>query len=112
MQDCPVRKALEMLGGKWTLLILNELREACLRYAELKRRVSGISDKMLSQELRHLEQWGLLVRHDYAEVPPRVDYQLSDKGHSALEVVESLARFGIMMQAQEAEADVSAAAKT
>ena len=95
---CPVRKALELLGGRWTLLILHELRDDCLRYAELRRRVQGISDKMLSQELKQLEQAGLVWRRDYGEVPPKVDYQLTEAGRSALEVVESLARFGMMMQ--------------
>ena len=85
---------MEMLGGKWTLLIVHALGGDRLRFAELRRRVPGISDKMLTQELRALAENGLVARHDYGEVPPRVDYLLTARGREGLEVVEALAQFG------------------
>lgn len=93
-QPCPVRRAMALLGGKWTLLILHALGDERLRFAELRRRVPGISDKMLTQELRKLAEHDLVSRHDYGEVPPRVDYVLTDRGRSGLAVVDALASFG------------------
>ena len=83
------------LGGKWTLLLIHGLRDGRLRFAELRRRTPGISDKMLTQELRRLGDNGLVARHDYAEIPPRVDYRLTDAGRRGLAVVEALAAFGL-----------------
>ena len=98
---CPVRRAMEMLGGKWTLLIIHALGDERLRFAELRRRVPGISDKMLTQELRALAGHGLVRRHDHGEVPPRVDYVLTARGRGGLAVVEALATFGLGADAVE-----------
>lgn len=92
---CPVRRAMDLLGGKWTPLIVHGLREERLRFAELRRRITGISDKMLTQELRRLEANGLVARRDYGEIPPRVDYVLTEAGRRGLEVVDALAQFGM-----------------
>ncbi len=95
-ENCPIRRAMDLIGGKWTLLILHALGGEQLRFAELRRKTHGISDKMLTQELRRLEAGALVVRKDYGEVPPRVDYTLTALGKEALEVVEALARFGMV----------------
>ncbi len=96
LQECPVRRALEALGGKWTLLLLHELRsQEPMRFAVLRRAIGSISEKMLTQELRALEANGLIDRRDHQELPPRVDYTLTDQGVRALAVVEALAQFGL-----------------
>ena len=103
--DCPVRLALETLAGKWTLLLVHELRGGeRLRFAAIRRAVGGISEKMLTQELRRLEAAGLVDRHDYREVPPRVDYALTGRGRGALLVVAALAKFGLELSGRAGSA--------
>ncbi len=101
LATCPIRRAMELIGGKWTLLIVHALGAERLRFAEVRRRVTGISDKMLTQELRRLEDGGLVSRTDYGEVPPRVDYVLTVTGHEALTVVEAVAKFGMRAGAKQ-----------
>ena len=86
---------MSLLGGKWTLLLIHGLRDGRLRFAELRRRTPGISDKMLTQELKRLEANGLVSRRDYGEIPPRVDYVLTARGREGLAVVTALASFGM-----------------
>lgn len=81
--DCPSRKILLNLTSRWSVLILVALRRDRLRFSELKRMIEGVSEKMLAQTLKVLEQDGFIKRHDYAEVPPRVDYQLTQFGQEA-----------------------------
>ncbi len=102
LASCPVRLASAVLGGKWAPLVLHELRGKCLRFADIRRATVGISDKMLTQELRALESHGLISRHDHSEVPPRVDYQLTPLGDQALDVVDALATFGFELLARQA----------
>lgn len=90
---CPIRTALELLGGKWRLLIINELKQTPLRPSELKRRVADISEKMLNQELQVLMMHHLVERKNYGEVPPRVEYYLTDAGQAALPLIEAMACF-------------------
>ena len=83
------------LSGKWAMLLLHELRDGSrLRFGELRRRVAGISEKMLTQELRRLVDDGLVGRHDYREVPPRVDYAITELGRAGLPVIDAVAAFG------------------
>jgi DNA-binding HxlR family transcriptional regulator len=77
---CPSHAVLETLSGKWTYLIVGALRRGTLRNAELARKIEGISPKMLSQTLRSLERDGLVIRTVFAEVPPRVEYALTELG--------------------------------
>lgn len=91
---CPIRTTLEMLGGKWKLLIIFQIGERAVRFGELKRSLPDISEKMLVQELKSLADSGLVVRHSYGEVPPRVDYQLTEKGKMALPLIGHLRDFG------------------
>ena len=88
--DCPARAILDVLAGKWALLLIHALAEGPARTSELRRRVGGISEKMLIQTLRVLERHGLIHRRSHAEVPPRVDYSLSRLGVSLSELVSAL----------------------
>jgi DNA-binding HxlR family transcriptional regulator len=92
--DCPVRKSLELVGGIWKLIIINELGDGTKRYGELKRLIPDISEKMLIQELKKLTSSGIISRKSYNEIPPRVEYSLTEKGKKALEVIEVLRVFG------------------
>jgi DNA-binding HxlR family transcriptional regulator len=90
LSDCPARKVLELLAEKWSLLIVHALSERHYRTSELRRRIGGISEKMLIQSLRRLEQHGLVHRHSFEEVPPHVEYSLTPLGRSLSSVVQSL----------------------
>ncbi len=94
-EHCPVRKSLAILGGKWTLLILFQINKRIIRYGDLKRSIPGISEKMLIQELNHLVEAGFVTKKAYPEIPPRVEYSLTEKGMNALPIVDSLAAFGL-----------------
>jgi DNA-binding HxlR family transcriptional regulator len=91
---CPVERALAVVGAKWTLLILHNLMDGPRRFGELERMIEGASPKMLTARLRELEQLGLVDRTVYAEVPPRVEYQLTDAGKSLKPIIDSLADWG------------------
>jgi len=79
---CPSRSVLDVIGSKWSMLLLCALRRGPIRTGALKREIGGISQKMLTQTLRNLERYGIVQRTDYAEVPPRVEYKLTRLGHS------------------------------
>jgi DNA-binding HxlR family transcriptional regulator len=80
--DCPSQNILALIGGKWSMLILCSLRAGPKRTGELKRRLQGVSAKMLTQTLRELERHGIVQRQDFGEIPPRVEYRLSPIGRS------------------------------
>ena len=88
--DYPTRRLLELIGDKWTPIIVYILGQGTKRYGELRRHLPDVSKKMLTQTLRALERDGLLTRKVYAEVPPRVDYDLTPLGRAFLEPVTSL----------------------
>jgi DNA-binding HxlR family transcriptional regulator len=85
--DCPSQSILALIGSKWSMLILCALRSGPRRTGELKRRLSGVSAKMLTQTLRELERHGIVQRMDFGEVPPRVEYRLSPLGQSLAKLV-------------------------
>ncbi|MEU3014523.1 winged helix-turn-helix transcriptional regulator [Nocardia asteroides] len=87
---CPTREVLDHIAGKWTVLIVDALADGTLRYTDLRRRIDGISQKMLTQTLRGLERDGFVTRTVYPTVPPRVDYALTDLGHSLREPITAL----------------------
>ncbi len=87
---CPSREIIAVIGDKWSLLVVPLLLEGPQRNAELLRRIEGISQKMLTQTLKRLEHYNLVDRHDYGEVPPRVDYRLTPLGHSLATVISAL----------------------
>jgi DNA-binding HxlR family transcriptional regulator len=90
MRTCPSHQVLETLSGKWTYLIVAALRPGRMRNAELARKIEGISPKMLAQTLRMLERDGLVTRTIYAEVPPRVDYQLTPLGEELARLMDQI----------------------
>lgn len=79
-ENCPTRRVLDRVADKWTVLVIGLLRDEPRRFSELHRAIEGISQKMLTQTLRNLERDGLIDRTVYAQVPPRVDYNLTDLG--------------------------------
>jgi DNA-binding HxlR family transcriptional regulator len=91
---CGIGPAFEVIGGKWKAVILWELKDGPLRFGELRRRVAGASEKMLIQQLRELEQDRLITRQVFPEVPPRVEYSLSDWGIRLNTALSSLADWG------------------
>ena len=93
--DCPVEYTASLLGNKWRPLILRELLEGTKRYNELTRNIVGVSAKVLTENLRALEDSGILVRTVYPEVPPRVEYSLTDKGWQLQPVIEAMRFFGL-----------------
>lgn len=91
---CPVRKTMEVIQGKWTLLILRDLMGGSRRFGELRRSLAGVSPRTLSVRLRELEAEGILTRKIYAEVPPRVEYRLTGKGSGLKAVIAAMAKWG------------------
>ena len=94
-EGCPVKYTLEVIGGKWKLRILLQLlKRDVVRFNELKREISGITNTMLSNSLRELELDQLIIRNQYNEMPLRVEYALTDKGKSLLPLLYELATWG------------------
>ncbi len=91
---CPVSEALKVIGGKWSLRILNEIGRDKRRFGELKRLIPDISEKMLIQELKKLVSYELLKRKAYPEIPPKVEYSLTEKGMNVLPIIDSVKSFG------------------
>lgn len=89
-RTCPSRALLDSVGDKWTILIVLALEEGPRRYGRIEEAVDGISQKMLSQRLRRMTGDGLIARWAYEEVPPRVEYELTDLGRSLLPVAQAL----------------------
>ena len=94
-ENCPVRKSLGILNGKWTLLILFQINERNIRYGELKRSIPGISEKMLIQSLKSLVENKLVFKKSYPEIPPKVEYSLTKIGLKTLPIIDKLAQFGL-----------------
>lgn len=92
---CPSRKLLDRIGDRWTVLIVGTLSDGPRRFSEIRRAVDGISQKMLTQTLRGLEHDGLVTRTVYAEVPPRVEYELTAAGETLREPLKALERWAI-----------------
>ena len=93
-EKCPVRASLTLLSGKWTLLILYQINKKVMRYGELKRAIPSISEKMLIQELNMLVESKLVIKKVYPEIPPKVEYTLTELGLKTLPIVDKLAEFG------------------
>lgn len=92
---CPIRTTMELVGGKWKLLILFQLYEAPLRLNALRKRIPDISEKMLVQELKNLVDSHLVSRENFGEVPPRVEYSLTEKGKNILPLLEEIKAFAL-----------------
>jgi len=92
--QCPFEFALDMVSGKWKSLVLYYLREETLRYGEIRKKIDGITQKMLTQTLRELEKNGLVSRKVYPVVPPKVEYTITQSGASLIPIFESLQAWG------------------
>lgn len=92
--DCPVEMTLQLIGDKWKVLIIRDLMTGTKRFGELMRSVNGITQKVLTGHLRAMEQDGLLTRKIYPEVPPRVEYTLTETGYSLKPILESMFQWG------------------
>lgn len=91
---CPVETTLALIGDKWKVLILRDLMPGAKRFGELKRSIGGVSQKVLTSQLRQMEADGLVTREVFAEVPPRVEYALTDTGRSLAPVLDALRVWG------------------
>ena len=97
---CPVETTLMLIGDKWKVLILRELLGGTKRFGELKKAIGSVRQKVLTAQLRDMEEKGLLTRKVYAEVPPRVEYTLTELGYSLKPVMDALWKWGENYQAQ------------
>lgn len=95
LPECPVATTVQLIGSKWKLLILRNLMNRPWRFNELRKDLEGISQKVLTDSLRSMEQDGLITRTVYAEVPPRVEYALSELGESMRPIIKSMEAFGL-----------------
>lgn len=91
---CPVATTVALIGSKWKLLIMRNLQMRTWRFNELKKDLEGISQKVLTDSLRSMEKDGIVVRTVYAEVPPRVEYSLSELGKSMYPIIDAMADWG------------------
>jgi len=103
--DCPVGRTADIVCGKWTLLIVRDLAEGRSRFCELERSLTGISPRTLSLRLRALEEEGIVERRTFPEVPPRVEYALTEKGRALVPIVETMRAYGIEWLACEGAAE-------
>ncbi len=87
---CPIDVSMHYIGGKWKAVAMWYLHDGPKRYSELRRLMSGITERMLSKQLQELEHDGLIVRHDYQEIPPHVDYALTEDGQKLLPALQAL----------------------
>ena len=97
---CPVETTLTLIGDKWKVLILRDLMPGTKRFGELKKSIGHVSQKVLTAQLRDMDENGLLHRRTYAEVPPRVEYSLTDLGRSLKPVLDALQEWGARYKAQ------------
>ena len=105
---CPVCRTADIVCGKWTLLLIRDLAEGRSRFCELERSLAGISPRTLSLRLRALEEEGIVERHTFPEVPPRVEYALTDKGRALLPIIEDMRTYGTRWLSDEARATTPA----
>ncbi|HZI90536.1 MAG TPA: helix-turn-helix domain-containing protein [Thermoleophilaceae bacterium] len=93
-ETCPVCATADIVCGKWTILVIRDLVEGRTRFCELERSLAGISPRTLSLRLRALEEEGIVDRHTFPEVPPRVEYSLTEKGRALLPLIEDMRAYG------------------
>jgi DNA-binding HxlR family transcriptional regulator len=94
-ETCPVCRTAEIVCGKWTLLVIRDLAEGRSRFCELERSLHGISPRTLSLRLRALEEEGIVERQTFPEVPPRVEYALTNKGRALVPLIEDMRAYGL-----------------
>ena len=101
-ETCPVCRTAEVVCGKWTLLVIRDLADGSRRFCELERSLEGISPRTLSLRLRALEDEGIVERHTYPEVPPRVEYALTRKGEALVPLIDDMRTYGARWLLDEA----------
>lgn len=102
LDNCPLTHALKLIGGKWKLPIIWAIyNNGTIRYNELKRSIDGITNMMLTQTLKEMEQNNIIHRKQFAEVPPRVEYSLTDHGLNLIPALKALANWGDTMKQEE-----------
>lgn len=94
IRACPVQHAHQFIGGKWRIGIIWSLKDGSRRFGQLKRDVLGISEKMLIEELKHMQKLHMITRKAYLEIPPKVEYSLTDRGKSLVPLVENVVAWG------------------
>ena len=94
LPECPVATTVQLIGNKWKLLIIRNLRTRSWRFNELQKNLDGISQKVLTDSLRSMEADGLITRTVYAEVPPRVEYSLSELGETMRPILDAMEAWG------------------
>ena len=94
-RDCPSRQVLDRIGDRWTVLVVGALGDGPLRYSAIADRVQGVSQKMLTQTLRSLERDGLVTRTHYPQIPPRVEYELTDAGRTLRVPLHALEQWAV-----------------
>lgn len=92
--NCPVCRTADIICGKWTLLVIRDLAEGDCRFCELERSLEGISPRTLSLRLRNLEDEGIVTRNTFPEVPPRVEYALTEKGRALVPLIDGMRTYG------------------
>lgn len=97
---CPVETTLMLIGDKWKVLILRDLMNGTKRFGELKKSIGTVSQKVLTAQLRDMEEKGLLTRKVYAEVPPRVEYTLTETGYSLKPILDAMSAWGLDYKAK------------
>jgi DNA-binding HxlR family transcriptional regulator len=107
---CPVGCCAEIISGKWTLLIIRDLADERARFCELERSLEGISPRTLSLRLRALEEQGIVERHTYPEVPPRVEYALTEKGRALVPLIDDMREYGRRWLVEDARGRATVAA--
>ena len=100
---CPVETTLMLIGDKWKVLILRDLMDGTKRFGELKKSIGTVSPKVLTAQLRDMEEKGLLTRKVYAEVPPRVEYTLTETGYSLKPILDSMWAWGLDYKSKNGE---------
>ncbi len=103
--ECPVCRTAEIVCAKWTILIVRDLAEGRSRFSQMERSLSGISPRTLSLRLRALEEEGIVERTTHPEVPPRVEYALTDKGRALIPIIDSMRHYGRAWLADQCPAE-------
>lgn len=101
--ECPIATTVSLLNSQWKILIMRELLKRTERYSELERNVAGISQKMLTQSLHEMEDSGIINRHVFPEIPPHVEYSLTDLGESMRPVLQAMQNWGTQYLANHPE---------
>ncbi|OAQ38945.1 integrase [Pedobacter psychrophilus] len=91
---CPIKKTLDIIGGKWKLRIIFQIGSEIRRYGELRKLMPDISEKMLIQELKSLVEYGVLSKKSYHQIPPKVEYNLTEKGFKLIPIIDLMKEFG------------------